>query len=165
MDRTRKKFGIGIASALLFVVAGCTNGGYGENEAAGTILGAAGGGLLGAAIGGKGESKAVGAALGTFLGAALGNSIGRKLDKADRIALEHAQQQALETAPSGTETEWYNPDTGHRGSVVPEPAYKTPEGQYCREFRQTIVVGGDEVEGYGTACRQADGSWKIVSRK
>ena len=164
MERTRNGFRIGIASALLLVVAGCTDS-YGENEAAGTILGAAGGGLLGAAIGGKGESKAVGAALGTFLGAALGNSIGRKLDEADRIALEHAQQQALETAPSGTETEWYNPDSGHHGSVVPEPAYQTAEGQYCREFRQTIVVGGDEVEGYGTACRQADGSWKIVSGK
>ncbi|MFQ5348065.1 MAG: RT0821/Lpp0805 family surface protein [Rhodothalassiaceae bacterium] len=161
----RKGLRAGAAGLILLAAAGCANDRVGENEAAGTILGAAGGGLLGAAIGGKGESKAVGAALGTFLGAAIGNAIGRKLDRADRIALEHAQQRALETAPSGTETEWYNPDTGHRGSITPEPAYQTAEGQYCREFTQTIIVGGEEAEGYGTACRQPDGSWKIVSSK
>jgi hypothetical protein len=32
----------------------------------------------------------------------------------------------------------------------------------CREFQQTITVGGQTQEAYGTACRQSDGSWKIV---
>jgi surface antigen len=35
-------------------------------------------------------------------------------------------------------------------------------GQYCREYRQTVKVGGKTQEGYGTACRQPDGTWKIV---
>lgn len=33
---------------------------------------------------------------------------------------------------------------------------------YCREYTKDITVGGKEVEGYGRACRQPDGSWRIV---
>lgn len=36
-------------------------------------------------------------------------------------------------------------------------------GQPCREFQQTIVVAGQQQQGYGTACRQPDGSWRIVA--
>ena len=32
----------------------------------------------------------------------------------------------------------------------------------CREFQQTIVVNGEQQQGYGKACRQPDGTWKIV---
>ena len=32
----------------------------------------------------------------------------------------------------------------------------------CREFQQTIMIGGQATKAYGTACRQADGTWKIV---
>ena len=35
-------------------------------------------------------------------------------------------------------------------------------GAYCREFQQTIVIGGQQQQGYGKACQQPDGSWKIV---
>ncbi len=45
--------------------------------------------------------------------------------------------------------------------MTPGPVYQTA-GQYCREFQQTIVVGGQQQQGYGRACRQPDGSWKIV---
>jgi surface antigen len=40
--------------------------------------------------------------------------------------------------------------------------YQTSAGQYCREYQQTIVVGGQSQSAYGTACRQPDGSWKIT---
>jgi hypothetical protein len=33
----------------------------------------------------------------------------------------------------------------------------------CREFRQTITVGGEAKEGWGTTCQQADGRWKVVA--
>lgn len=32
----------------------------------------------------------------------------------------------------------------------------------CREFQQTITVGGTPQEAYGTTCLQPDGSWKVV---
>ena len=40
--------------------------------------------------------------------------------------------------------------------------FKNNNGRYCREFQQTVTIGGRTAEAYGTACRQPDGSWKIV---
>ncbi|MBI1309472.1 MAG: hypothetical protein GC129_06490 [Proteobacteria bacterium] len=34
---------------------------------------------------------------------------------------------------------------------------------YCREFTQTITIGGKTQKGYGTACLQPDGSWELQS--
>ena len=36
------------------------------------------------------------------------------------------------------------------------------DGTYCREFEHEVVIGGTVQASYGTACLQADGSWKIV---
>lgn len=37
-----------------------------------------------------------------------------------------------------------------------------PNGTYCREYQQTVTVGGRLQDSYGTACQQPDGSWKIL---
>ncbi|MET0156050.1 MAG: hypothetical protein ABW189_08125 [Rickettsiales bacterium] len=34
---------------------------------------------------------------------------------------------------------------------------------YCREYTSKIRVGGAPRSGYGTACMEQDGSWRIVS--
>lgn len=34
---------------------------------------------------------------------------------------------------------------------------------YCREYQRDVRVGGHMEQSYGTACRQPDGSWKVVS--
>ena len=36
---------------------------------------------------------------------------------------------------------------------------------YCREFTQTFTISGKTETGYGTACLQEDGSWKIISQE
>lgn len=102
--------------------------------------------------------------MGGVIGASIGNSIGKKLDEADRIAMESARFNALEHSRSGTESTWYNPDSGHKGTYIPQAAKQDKTtGQYCREYQQTITIGGKNEEAYGKACRQADGSWKIIS--
>lgn len=35
---------------------------------------------------------------------------------------------------------------------------------YCREYRSITTVDSKPVASYGKACRQPDGSWKIVSQ-
>ena len=45
------------------------------------------------------------------------------------------------------------------GTVSPIHGPARPE---CREFQQTIMIGGQPQQAYGTACRQQDGTWKIV---
>ena len=72
-----------------------------------------------------------------------------------------AQQKAQYTPMNETVT-WQNPDSGNYGTVTPVREGTTASGAYCREFQQTITVGGKTEEGYGTACRQPDGSWKIA---
>ena len=135
----------------------------GENEGLGTLIGAGLGAFIGHEIGGHGDGAVVGTMIGGMVGASLGNSVGRKMDKADRLAAEQARYAALENYETGESSYWYNPDSGNQGSFSPQPAYQTNEGQYCREYTQNITIGGETESGYGTACRQPDGSWKIVS--
>ncbi len=42
------------------------------------------------------------------------------------------------------------------------PGYQNDNGQYCREYNALVYVGGQKQSGYGTACYQPDGSWKII---
>ena len=134
----------------------------GTKQTFGTLLGAGAGALIGSQIGsGTGQLAAV--AIGTLAGAYVGSEVGKSLDRADRAAMQQTTQSSLESTPSGTTTEWRNPDSGNSGTITPQPAYESSSGQYCREYQQTIVVGGQTENAYGTACRQADGTWKIVN--
>lgn len=145
----------------------------GPREQSGAVLGAATGAILGAALShhhsggwrghrGSGHSSGAAIVLGAIAGGLVGSSIGRDLDRADRQALARAQYDALEYNRSGEPSHWHNPDSGHYGEVTPEPAYERGPGEYCREYQQTVVIGGKEQEAYGTACRRPDGSWEIV---
>ena len=42
-------------------------------------------------------------------------------------------------------------------------AYNQYTNQQCREYTRTIEVGGRLQEGFGKACLQPDGSWRMVS--
>ena len=133
-----------------------------SNETGGTVLGGVGGALLGSTLG-RGRGSLVGAAAGGLLGAFVGNRIGASLDQRDQAIANQTSQRAFETAPSNQPVTWRNPDSGHYGTIVTQPAYQSPQGQYCREYTQTINVGGQNQRAYGTACRQPDGTWQIVS--
>ncbi len=152
-----------LLAAGIVVLAGCSAHGYGQKQGVGTLLGAAGGAVAGAQFG-SGSGQLAMTAIGTLLGASLGNSVGESLDRADRAYLRNAHATALETNPAGTATYWHNPDTGNHGSIAPTTTYQAPTGEYCREYQQTIVVGGQTQQGYGTACRKPDGDWEIRNR-
>ncbi len=127
-------------------------------------IGALGGGALGGYAGstiGKGRGRVVSTAVGAVLGALGGGYIGGQLDRADKERAERTNQSALESSPVGKTAQWKNPDTGNYGSITPTRTYES-KGQYCREFTQTITVGGKTQQAYGTACRQPDGAWQIV---
>ena len=125
----------------------------------GTFIGAAAGAGIAAAAGG-GAGWIVGGAL---MGAALGGVVGNRLDARDKRLAAAAAQQAFENNRAGQPSVWQNPDTGNSGSMTPTRTYQIANGQYCREYHQTIVVGGEQHQAYGTACRQPDGTWSIQS--
>lgn len=45
------------------------------------------------------------------------------------------------------------------------PATVQADESYCREFAQTFTIDGETQSGYGTACLQPDGSWKIILQR
>ncbi len=150
-----------IAGALVLSVAACEGQRYGQKQTGGAILGGIAGGLLGAQVGG-GKGKLAAVAVGTLVGVMVGSEVGKSLDRADQLYAQRNAQSALESNPVGQASTWSNPDSGHSGSITPVKTYQTAAGDPCREYQQTVTIGGRTETAYGRACRQADGSWKIV---
>ncbi|MCW8861977.1 MAG: RT0821/Lpp0805 family surface protein [Rhodospirillales bacterium] len=132
------------------------------SETVGTLLGAAAGALLGAQVG-EGRGRLVGVAVGTLAGAYLGNQIGRTMDDVDRNKMQQTTQGALENNRNGASSSWSNPDTGHSGTVTPVRTYEASADRPCREYTQTVTIDGRTEQVVGTACREPDGTWRIVN--
>jgi surface antigen len=150
---------IALVAVTALALAACTQGR--ETEELGTILGGVGGAAIGSQIGG-GSGRIIAAAAGTLLGAFAGRELGKSLDKADAAAAQKAQDRA-HTAPVGQQITWSNPETGHSGTVTPTRQGTDQGGNQCREYQSTVTIGGKTEQAYGTACRQPDGSWKVVN--
>ncbi len=140
---------------------GVMNGGSLNKQDIGTGVGAIGGGIAGSAFG-RGNGRTAAVIGGALLGGLLGSSVGKSLDNADLAAYNQTSQKALENAQPGQTLPWRNEQSGNYGYITPANYYQNNSGEYCREYNQTIVVGGQKQQGYGKACRQPDGSWKIT---
>ena len=143
-------------------LAGCDTVAYsGQKEKIGAISGAVLGGVLGSNVGG-GKGQLVATGIGVLVGTLVGSELGRSLDKADMVYASQANAQA-HSAPIGNTISWNNPTTGNSGAVTPVRDGNDSAGRYCREYQQTIYVGGQEETGVGIACEQPDGTWKIAA--
>jgi surface antigen len=83
-------------------------------------------------------------------------------DEDDAAMIEESAQDSMEYDETFETSEWVNPDTGNSGTITPTQNFETDDGTYCREYHQTVTIGGKEEEAYGTACRTEDGSWEIA---
>lgn len=144
-----------VVSAVL-VCASLTGCAAGPKEEVGMVIGGVLGGVLGHQIGG-GRGQTAATILGAIAGGAIGASIGRSMDDLDRMKMA----ATLETTRTGVATTWRNPDTGYDYRMTPTRTYETAEGP-CREYTMDATIGGRTEQVYGIACRQADGSWRIV---
>ncbi|MSO65095.1 MAG: glycine zipper 2TM domain-containing protein [Alphaproteobacteria bacterium] len=151
---------VAIVASLGLALVACE--GVGQKQGVGTVLGGVGGAVAGAQFG-KGKGQLASTAAGALLGALLGGEVGKSLDQADRLTMERTTNQALESGRIGAASEWRNPDSGNSGTITPTRTYQKAGGEYCREFTQTVSVGGKSEQAFGMACRQPDGTWKIVS--
>lgn len=133
-----------------------------EKQTMGTLIGAGLGALAGSQVGGgKGQLAAV--AVGALAGAWLGGEAGKSLDKADQAYMQRNAQDSLEYNRTGQVSAWQNPDSGHQGQFTPTRTYQTAEGRNCRDFENTFTVDGKKETITGTACRQPDGTWRVVN--
>lgn len=129
------------------------------NQDTGTLVGGVAGGLLGSQFGGGGGRIAA-TIIGAGAGAFIGNRIGHSMDETDRLKA----QEALNDNRVGQSSTWKNPDNGNTYTVTPTKTYKK-DNTYCREFTQTATIADKPQQIYGTACRQPDGTWKVVNEK
>ena len=150
-----------VLTAVLAIMTGCASYSHrGEREVTGGLMGAALGGLLGAQFG-SGTGKLAGAAVGVLVGSLVGSEIGHSMDEVDRARANEAVLRS-HNAPLGEEITWNNPESGNRGTITPVRDGYAESGSYCREFYQTVEIGGRTEDAYGVACRQPDGTWRIV---
>jgi surface antigen len=138
--------------ALALAATACTN------EQTGQVVGGILGGVAGHQVGG-GNGRTVATVVGTIAGSIIGGNVGRSMDDTDRLKAHHS----LEYNRTNESSHWHNPDSGTDYSMTPTRTYRTDGGQHCREYITDVVVGGRRESAYGTACRQPDGSWKVVS--
>ena len=143
---------LAIAATLTLGTSACTN------EQSGTVIGGILGGAAGSQIG-KGHGRTAATVVGTIAGGYIGSNIGRSMDDTDRLKASHSLENNRTNEPSS----WHNPDTGNDYTMTPTRTYQTDSGRYCREYTTDVVVGSKREQAYGTACRQADGSWEVVS--
>jgi surface antigen len=129
-------------------------------ENIGAAAGAIGGAWLGSNLG-KGKGQIVGIAAGTLLGGMLGKSIGASLDKADQAYHSNAYERAFESSNLDKPVSWENKESGNKGSVTPTKTYQVA-GNECKEYKESVTVGGEVYEEVGKACKQPDGTWKVM---
>jgi len=142
------------AAALGLGLSGCES--PRNQQQSGTVIGGVLGGALGSQIG-HGSGRAAATVIGTLIGATIGGNVGRSMDQTDRLKTA----QALETVHTGRSSNWRNPDTGAEYTVTPTYTRQTAEGP-CREYTVDATVSGRPERIYGQACRQRDGSWRVV---
>ncbi len=144
-------------AASLFTLPGLTGCETTTHAQQGEVIGGVLGGVLGSQVGeGSGQTAAI--IIGTMAGSMIGRHIGETMDDVDRMKTA----EALNNNRTGQSTTWTNPDTGEEYTVKPTRTYEE-SGAPCREFELDATVGGEpDQKVYGTACLQADGSWKIV---
>ena len=153
-----------VVFAAALGLGGCA--GMSQNETAGTVVG----GVLGAVGGnqfGKGRGKEAMTAIGAIVGATLGHEIGRSLDETSTRRQEKAAGRALESGEVGQRIAWENPENSQgpaKGATVITRQGRDSDGNTCREFQQEVTIGGETRHAYGTACRDGNGDWQLVSR-
>lgn len=150
---TMNKMLIASLSSVL-LLSGCAEV---NNESAGTVAGGVIGGLLGSQFGG-GSGKVAATIGGAVIGSLIGGNIGRNMDARDQAQM----QRALETAPTGKPIHWKNPDNGNQYTVKSTRTFYHDD-QACREYTTNAIIGGKTEQIVGKACRQSDGSWKVIN--
>lgn len=147
------KTNLSIAGAMLLsasmAMTGCET-----QEQTGQVLGGVAGAAAGSQVGG-GSGRTIATIGGAILGAAIGGRVGSNMDERDL----RQTGQALESTETGETARWVNPDTGNAFAVRPTSTYQAADGP-CREYELDAEIDGEDETITGTACRQADGTWR-----
>lgn len=161
MNMTKFTTMVLMGGLMVPALSACTENGGLTGGDIGTGIGAVSGAVLGSQFGG-GSGKTVAAVVGALAGAWVGNKVAAGMTTQDQNYYSSAATRAA-AAPVGQQITWYNPTSGNQGTITPVREGRSSEGYACREYQQTVTIGGQTTRAYGTACQQPDGSWKIMN--
>ena len=65
-------------------------------------------------------------------------------------------QRTLDHAPDGTTRRWINDQSGHSGAITPVRSYIASTGQYCRDYREDLLINGQDRNFLYSACRDEE---------
>ena len=136
--------------------------------AVGTGIGGLVGGIIGSQFG-KGSGKTAATIGGVILGGIAGNAIAKdacKDKRQDAHYYNNAYYDSFNDPDEDERYEWSNPYTNNHGYVSAGQYYDEGYQDYdgpCREFTQTVYIDGRPEQATGVACRQPNGTWRIVS--
>lgn len=68
--------------------------------------------------------------------------------------------EALERIVSGKSLSWTYDITGATGTITPLRTYPGPDGQWCREYQETIQSAMHARQNFSIACRTPTGEWR-----
>ena len=149
-------------SLFILIMTACESNNTNQSQQIGSATGAVIGGVLGGKIG-KGDGKKLGVGIGAIFSSLMGKIIGRKISELDLKKSSQTAEEALEKTVKGDTNTWSNPNSQNSGSITPTTDRFTKNGMVCRDFKSTILVSGHSEKFNGRACRQKDGSWKIIN--
>jgi surface antigen len=86
----------------------------------------------------------------------------QSFDDADQAFMTEHFAKAMDNTMIGQSATWTNPSGGSLVRVSPTRTFQQENSTYCRDFIQSIG-DKDAATVRGTACRQSDGTWQIVS--
>jgi len=129
--------------------------------ALGAVVGGFAGGYLGSELGG-GLGNLIFTGVGLAAGASYGYTIGEILLPSDQTAFNNSALQSLNEGKDGEISNWSNPETGNSGIFTATQTYHSTTGNLCRDYRATLSLSKGLAKREGTACQQADGSWRSI---
>ncbi len=158
-----------VVGAVIGGVIGGQFGNGGDDRAIGAVAGALLGGVAGNAAAGDRNCRDDG-----YASAGYGDPYDTRYDDDDddrdysgddgRYAdpyAEAAYYDAFENSNPYERVNW-NDRQGQSNYIEARDWYADDDGRDCREFEQVIYVDGRRQTATGTACREGDGTWRIV---
>lgn len=128
------------------------------NDASGGVVGLVGGVAKTEAVVTTGRSKVPYVVAGAAIGPLVGPRLARAMDDVDH----HCVGRTLEYAPDSHRVGWQSETNGAAYTVVPVLTFQNQSGLYCREYVASVTIAGKAQESLASACRAANGTWKLL---
>ncbi len=162
-----------VAGAVIGGVIGGQFGNGGNDRAIGAVAGALLGGAVGNSVAGNRDCGDDAFARAGYGDRRYADRYDDRYERADRYDSRYddydsrdtysdgAYYDAFENADPYQRVTWRD-QSGYANYVEARDWYADDRGRDCREFEQVIYVDGRRQTAVGTACRERDGSWRIV---